>query len=80
MISRSVRYVLYSNYLKQAQDRSSTWHGEFVNEGMEAAERNKKDELKQRRGTANQEQAQSGWRCVEQLGESLCWMGQSWSL
>ena len=39
---------------------------EDVNEEMEAAERRKKDELKQRRVGAGQEQTQSSWRCSKQ--------------
>ena len=59
---------LYSNWCVLAQDRS-TWRGrvntavEDVNEEMEAAERNKKDEIKQRREATSQGQAQSVWRC-----------------
>ena len=40
--------------------------GEDLNEEMKVAERGKKDELKQKREAAAQEQTQSSWKCSEQ--------------
>ena len=60
---------LVPNWREQAEDRS-TWRGwinaaaEDVNEEMEAMEKSKKDELKQRRETCSQGQTQSVWRCT----------------
>ena len=61
---------LYPNWREQAQVRRS-WRGwiwasaEELNEEMEAAERRKKDELKQRKEATSLEQTQNGWECNE---------------
>ena len=71
---------MHSNWREQAQD-CSMWRGlinaaaEDVYEEMKSEEHSKKDELKQRRESINQKQAQSCWRC----SESLCGTKQGWS-
>ena len=80
MTSDLKKCELHPDWHEQVQDRSS-WHGcvnaaaEDVNEGMEDAEQSKKDELKQRREAASQEQAQSGWRTCSEHG--CCFVGRS---
>ena len=68
---------LYPNWYEQVQD-CRTWCGwiwasaEELNEEMEAAERRKKNELKQRRVATSQEQTWSGWGCSE---HGCCFVG-----
>ena len=70
IVSDLKKCELYPNWRDQAQD-CSTWRGwtnaaaEDANEEMKATEQSKKDELKQRREAASQEQRQTGWRCSE---------------
>ena len=62
---------LYPNWREVVQDHS-IWRGwieaaaEDLDKAMEVAERRKKNELKQRREPASQEESQSSWKCNEQ--------------